>query len=393
MMDLHIFAKADALFYETFGKAETRRFCSHGRLELLGNHTDHNHGLCLVGGVDMGIAATVAPVEDGTVKIHSEGFPLFAFSLDDLVRKEAEEGTSLALTKGILAKMKELGYKIGGFVAAMSNDIVPGAGVSSSACYESLIVKIVDALYNGDIVPPLAMAQIGQYAENVYFGKPSGLLDQIGTSFGGSCYLDFHDIDAPIVEPLNFDLPLEAVLIFTPSSHANLTPLYAEIPADMKKVAKVMFNEDYLGDVDPETFRQHIVCPIMSLTERQKLRAQHFFDENERVSMARKAIKERDASSFLEAVRLSGMSSSSFLANTMAPCCYEGSPQQALDYASQALGHGAVRIMGGGFAGSIIAFLPHDEAGAFKAHMAKAYGEKNVRPVVLLKGGPKEIGR
>ncbi len=381
-----------ALFEKNFGGAKgSHLYFSHGRIELLGNHTDHNHGLCLVGGVDMGITCLARKNDDNIVEIVSEGYRLVKFGIDDLTPSKEEVGTSIAITKGILYRMKEKGFLIGGFVAAMTSDIFPGAGVSSSACYEALIAKIVSDLYNQDSLSPLEMAKIGKYAENVYFGKPSGLLDQIGASFGGVSFVDFADTENPIVEKTEFDLPLSIVLVNTGGSHADLTPLYASIPADMKKVASAIFGKEVLREVGEEEFNQKINAPTPFVSERAKMRAHHFFDENQRVKRAYEALLHHDVSTFLRCVNESQLSSYALLANTMPPGQYEGSPQQGIDAALPLLNGGAVRIHGGGFAGSILAFLPFDAKESFIAKMSSYYGKENVRPVVLLQGGPARL--
>lgn len=375
-------------FESQFFYSPTYFFFSHGRLEILGNHTDHNHGLCLVSSVDMGITAAVSKSDDEYVEIISSGYRPIKFSISSLERKEEEKGTSLSLCKGVLSKCLELGYKIGGFKAAFVSDIFPGAGVSSSACYESLIVKIVSTLFNDDKISSLEMAKIGQYAENVYFGKPCGLLDQIGTSFGGISYVDFASLEEPILENMTFSLPLKIVLINSGGNHANLTPLYASIGQDMKAVAQNVFDKPYLRLVSPKEFFIRISMPNNSVSERAKLRATHFFNENERVLKAKKAIVNNDATGFIDCVNASGLSSQTLLANTMVPGQYEGSPQQAIDRLRPFVKEGGIRIMGGGFAGSIIAFVYPKDFVSFMAAAIENYGKKNVKNVSILKDGP-----
>jgi galactokinase len=382
-------SKTRDLFVNTFGAVASETCSSHGRLEIIGNHTDHNHGLCLVAGASMGIEAEVVANGFDTVKVISEGYPSFSFRIDELDKRPEEKGTSLALTRGILFKLKELGYKIGGFYAALTSDIFPGAGVSSSACYESLIVAIVSHLFNHDSISPLEEAKVGQFAEREYFGKPCGLLDQIGTSFGGIDYLDFKSTENPIVENMKWDLPLDIILVNTGGSHANLTPLYAQIPSDMFLVAKTMFGKEYLREVAPSDFQAKIGMPIAEVPVRARLRAQHFFDENRRVLDARKAILEHDVETFLSCIRFSAFSSKTLLQNTIANGDYEHSPQKALDIAERYLRGGAARIMGGGFAGSIIGFTLYDRTEYFMENMAKVYGEKNVVKVSVVPGGPR----
>lgn len=384
-------ANAEELFQTNYFDSPEHIVFSHGRLEILGNHTDHNHGLCLVGGVDMGITGAFSKSDDGTIEIASLGYKKVRFSISDLKPNPKEYGTSKALVKGVLSKCKELGYNIGGFKGAFVSDIFPGAGVSSSACYESLIVKIISILFNDDKITPLEMAKIGKYAENVYFGKPCGLLDQIGTSFGGMIYVDFDSLDNPGIEVVPFTLPLKLVLINTGGSHANLTPLYASIGEDMKSVAENMFDVPYLRKVSKKDFFERITHPNNGVSELAKMRATHFFEENERVENAKKALKENDVTLFLNCVNASGHSSSTMLQNTMVPGQYEGSPQQALDLLRPYLGNGAERIMGGGFAGSIIGFLYNSELNNYMAEAIGHYGMKNVKNVNIVEGGPKVI--
>ena len=381
-------SESQELFYKAFAEEEEYVYFSHGRLEILGNHTDHNRGLTMCSGVSMGITASVSKDDEDTVTIYSKGYPKFSFDIDDLEVKEKDKGTSLALTRGVLAKMKEKGYKIGGFKMAAVNDIFEGAGVSSSACYESLIAKIEDDLYNDGKMDPLDMALIGQYAENVHFGKPCGLLDQIGTSFGGLNYVDFKD-DVPEVEHLSFPFHLHIVLVNPGQSHEKLTHLYASIPADMKGVAKTLFGKEVLREVSREEFFANIGRPTPSLSERAKLRATHFFEENNRVLAARQAIYSKDENAFLDAINMSGLSSQSMLGNTFVPGLYEKSPQQAIDALKPLLAKGgAIRIMGGGFAGSVIAFVPDNVFSTFMATAKSYFGDSSTVEVEILEGGP-----
>lgn len=384
-------SEARAHYLKNFPAEETQTIYSHGRLELLGNHTDHNRGLCLVGGVDLGITAVVSPRPDGVVCIASKGFKPFTFSVANLEASFRDLGSTRGITRGVMAGLKKIGFKLGGFNAACVSDIPAGAGVSSSACYESLVAHIVDVLYNGGICSPLAMAKVGQFAENVYFGKACGLLDQIGTSFGGACYLDFGDPEHVLVEEVGFPFPLDITLVNTPSSHSGLNDLYGSIPADMKSVARVLFDKEVLREVSHEEFQKAISQPVYGVTERAKLRAQHFFDENERVRQAKRALETHDAGLFLQCVRESQLSSASLLGNTMVPGTYESSPQQAIDRANLHIGKGACRIMGGGFAGSILCFTTHDETPAFREAMKGDYGEANVYAVSILEGGPRLV--
>jgi len=383
--------QAKQLYSESFGKEKTRVFFSHGRLEIIGNHTDHQGGLCLVAGCDLGITAAVRPNKDGAIRMVSEGYAPFQFYLDELALRKGEKGTTIALAKGVLSRMKELGFKIGGFSAALKGDLPAGSGLSSSAAVEALLVKIIDALYNNDDIDPLLSAKIGQYAENVFFGKPCGLLDQIGCCYGNMAYVDFGDPDNVLVEPIPYNLPLKVILIHTGGSHAGLDDLYASIPSDMFSVAHNVLGVERLADATMMEFMQRVCVPNPSVSERAKLRAQHFYDECARVRSARKALIEKDPGTFIQDIRLSQESSHALLANTFVPGRYEQSPQQAVDIANKIIGHGGARIMGGGFAGSAICFVYPDDAKEFVQNMSRYYGASNVIPMTIVKGGPVEV--
>lgn len=359
---------------------------SHGRLEIIGNHTDHNNGKCLVAGASMGINAAFGANDDEVVKIISEGYRPFSFLSTNLKHTKEDIGTSLGLTKGVMSKMKEMGYRVGGFYAYMDSDIFPGAGVSSSACFESLIVGILSHLYNNDFIDPLTMAKIGQYAEREYFGKPCGLLDQIGTSFGGIDYLHFKANSDPEVVQLDWKLPLSIVLINSGGNHAQLTPLYASIPAEMFEVANKVYHCPSLGEAKPTAKYQEIQNSDCS--ERAKKRAIHFFEENKRVEKAREAIAKNDLEGFLKQIRESQHSSHYYLGNTMVENDYEHSPQKAVDIAQKYAHGGSIRIMGGGFAGSIICFIPTKVVKEFVSNMAKYYPKESIVEVNVVPGGP-----
>ena len=378
-------------FKAAFGGGKTRDFFSPGRIEVVGNHTDHNHGLAVGACIDRGITASVRKNGDGCIQISSVGYKPFTFYTDELKYKESEKGTTMALAKGVLRGLKERGYKIGGFQAALMSDIQPGSGLSSSACLECLIAKIIDVLYNdGDIYPKI-IAEIGQYAENVYFGKPCGLLDQTAIAFGGVNLLDFGAENGIDVTPLAYRFPLKSVLINTGSSHEGLDALYARIPADMHLVAENMLGVEYLGEASEEEWMQVVSTGNLSVPESAKLTAQHFFDENKRCKTVVKALNERDSLSFLQAIRESQLSMSTFLHNTMVPGKYTHSPQQAIDLATPFVGQGAVRMMGGGFAGSVLAYVYPSDLEKFKEAMISYYGPNNVYEISFWDKGPAEI--
>jgi len=377
--------EATRYFEKEFATPASYVFFSHGRLELLGNHTDHNHGLCLVSSVDLGVTAAVNKREDGIIRVSSEGYRPFTFEIGQ--KRKAPASTTVSLIQGIAELMQEAGYKVGGFDCAMKSDIPSGSGISSSACVESLFVKILSYLYNEDKVPPLEMAKLGQRAENEYFGKPSGLLDQVGTSYGGVAFLDFLDPKNPTISPVEFALPLDVILVSTPSSHAGLNDLYAAIPQDMYSVAKALGGTT-LRDIKKQEFLAQVGNPNLQVSEIAKLRATHYYDENDRVIQGYEAVKGGNTLAFLQAVKGSAFSMQHYLFNTMIPGQYRNSPQEAVDFASPYLPNGACRVMGGGFAGSILCFSKPEETPGFLAHMKKGYGEKAVHQVRILPDGP-----
>ncbi len=383
--------RARKLYEASFGKEKhLLDYFSHGRLELIGNHTDHNGGLSLASAVSLGIFAAVCPNNDDVVRIASEGFKPVSFHLDELKLRPGEEGSSASLVKGVLLTLRQKGRRIGGFSAALTSNLAPGSGVSSSAAFSVLIAKIIDDLYNEGLFPAFEIAEVAKEAENRYFGKPSGMLDQIGCANGGVCYIDFLP-EKPKVEHVPWNLNLKVFLINTGSSHADLTHLYAGIRTDMESCAKLLFGKDRLGECNHSDFMLAISRYREGLSERAKLRGQHFFDENQRVKDAFKAIKEKDEATFLNLIRGSQMSMASYLGNTMVPGIYDHSPQQCVDLAANYIGKGAVRMMGGGFGGSVLAFLYPEDVHDFVENMAKYYGHENIIPVEIPATGPGRI--
>ena len=259
-----------------------------GRFEILGNHTDHNHGECLAATCDLRIVGAFSLRNDNKVELISEGVGQFEIDLSNLSKVSSERGKSQALVRGIAAKLKELGNKIGGFNAYLKSNIFPGAGVSSSAAFELLIGKAINRLFNEDKIDLLTLAKVGQYAENIYFGKKCGLLDQIGVAFGNISYIDFKDVENPIIENLTFkDDNYKFVIVNTGGSHAKLSHLYGEIFDDMfataHKMGKPVLREGSIEELD------HLI-----ISESERNRATHFYNENLRVEKARIAIKEYD---------------------------------------------------------------------------------------------------
>lgn len=349
-----------------------------GRFEIIGNHTDHNHGLCLVANCSLRAKSALAIAKDDLIRVKSEGYNEFSFKVTDLEPKSEEYGRPIALCKGILRKLSELGYKIGSFNMYLSSEIPNGSGVSSSAAIESLFGYTVSYLFNDGKIPPLVIAKTGQYAENVYFNKPCGLLDQVGTSFDSSNFIDFGNIDNPIITTLPFNLPLTLYLVKSEGNHAALTPLYAAIPAGMKEVAKLLDNKDFLRDVTLEEEEIFDKIEALDVDAAVKRKAKHFFIENKNVLKAKDAIERSDIEEFLEAIRSSQATSKDNIENTYVKGEYEGSPQNIIDDLTPIIGnHGAIRIHGGGFKGTVLAFIKNDFVEEFDKVLAEKYPQKD----------------
>ena len=346
-----------------------------GRTEIIGNHTDHNNGRVLAAAVNLDCQACVSPRDDMNVCIHSQGYPVIALSLDDLTVHEEEKGTSAALVRGVAKGMADRGCRLGGFDAAVTSDVLGGSGLSSSAAYEVMVCAILDALYNGFTVASTPRAQIAQYAENVYFGKPSGLMDQMACSTGGLVTIDFKD--EPVVEPLAFNFNeagFALVVVNTGGSHDNLTPEYAAIRTEMEEVA-AFFGEKVLRSVRPEQLEQQMGALREKVGERPILRAMHFFQENKRVKQMVQAIRRKDLAAMLAELNASGESSWKLLQNVF--CVGTEQPMTlALALAEEMLaGKGAWRVHGGGFAGTTLNFVPLDLADTFVQRMQAVYGD------------------
>ena len=358
-----------------------------GRTEIGGNHTDHHRGKVLAAAVSLDTLSVVSPRDDLTVNIHSEGYPPMTLTLDDLSQRPEEEGTTYALVRGVAARFRELGLPIGGFDAVITSTVVSGSGLSSSAAFEVLISAIFGHLFSGRLPESKLAAKIGQYAENVYFGKPSGLLDQMAAAYGGLITVDFRP-DDPAVTPMQYDFAAKGyslVVVSTGGSHADLTADYAAIPQEMRAVAAAL-DAPCLRAVRPEEFWQSLPRLHGQVSDRALLRAIHYFGENARVDRQVAALRADDLPAFLEAILESGRSSCMYLQNVYAKPQEQGL-SLALAIAEQHLkGVGAWRVHGGGFAGTTLNFVPHDRLEAFSAAMEGVFGEGcchplNIRPV------------
>lgn len=357
-----------------------------GRTEIGGNHTDHNRGRVLAAAVNLDTAAAVAPRADMTVNLHSEGYPAIRLDLNDLTIRKEEEGTTAALIRGVAAGMKQRGYRIGGFDATVTSSVASGSGLSSSAAFEVLICAILDKLYNGFVIPFAENAKISQYAENAYFGKPCGLLDQMASAAGGLVTVDFGP-DDPEIKAMNFDFAANGyvlAVVATGGSHADLTDCYAAIPAEMKAVAAKLGGK-VLWDIPEAEFVRNTGKLRAELGERPVMRAFHFYRENERVTRQVNALEKNDLRAFLDEIIDSGRSSFMYLQNVY-PRPEEQGLSLALCIAEGILKEdGAWRVHGGGFAGTTLNFVPQKKLDEFVAAMENAFGKGccqilNIRP-------------
>ena len=375
-----------------FGKGEVSFFSAPGRTEVGGNHTDHNHGNVLAAAVNLDIVAAAAPITESVVRLHSEEYPgIDEIILSDLAPQKEEEGTSAALLRGVCARCRELGYHVGGFQTYTATQVLKGSGLSSSAAFEIALVTIISHLFNDGGIDPVTAAQIAQYAENVYFGKPSGLMDQMACSVGGFTAMDFRDPQKPVLEKVEF--PLEKAgyalcIVDTGGNHADLTGEYAAIPAEMKAVAREL-GASVLRDVRKEDFHARMGELRQKLGDRAVLRALHFFRDNALAQEEAACLKERDFPGFLSRVVASGRSSALCLQNLYS--CSDPAHQGltlALALSESILaGKGAWRVHGGGFAGTIQAFVPREMLETYRAQIEAVFGEGTCHVISVRSSG------
>lgn len=367
-------------FIETFGDDAGAEFYSApGRTEIGGNHTDHNHGRVLAAAIDLDIVGMARKTDTGVARLRSLEYPrVDTVELDQLEPLQEVSG-SQALIRGILARCKELGYQVGGFDCYTMTRVLKGSGLSSSAAFEILVVTVISHLYNEDRIDPVEAAKIAQYAENVYFGKPSGLLDQMAASVGSVTAMDFGNPEKPIIEKVEFDLNAYShalCVVDTGGSHADLTDDYASIPPEMKAVAK-FFGKEFLRDVDEAEFYANLGAVRKAANDRSVLRAMHFFDDDRLAHEEAEALKAGDFEGFLKKVRASGKSSIQRLQNVFAPHSpLEQGITLAVSLSEKLLGEkGACRVHGGGFAGTIQAYVPFDMLEGYRAEIEKVFGQ------------------
>ena len=364
-----------------------------GRTEIGGNHTDHNRGKTLAAAVNLDTLAAVTPRGDMQVNIHSEGYAPLSLSLEDLSLREAEKGTTAALVRGVAARMKELGFRVGGFDAVMTSTVRSGSGLSSSAAVEVLLCAVFDELYNGNKLDYKLRAQISQYAENVYFGKPSGLLDQMASSAGGLVYIDFQNSD-PEVREVSYDFAAKGyalVVINSGGSHDDLTDCYAAIPQEMREVA-ACFGEKDLRGVSPEQFMQALPQLRSQLkgpyADRALLRASHYFAENRRVAGEVAALQNDDLQEFFRLVVESGRSSYCYLQNIFPTPARQELSLALMLGESKLQEDGAWRVHGGGFAGTTLNFVPLRHLDVFIKDMEAVFGAHSCNVLAIRPVGP-----
>ena len=369
----------DVGFAAAFGGAPSRYFSAPGRTEIGGNHTDHQRGRVLAGAVNLDTVAAVRPNGTNTIRIQSKGYPLSIVQLDNLSPVAEEVNTTPALIRGVAARLTQLGCKVEGFDAYCDSSVLPGSGLSSSAAYEVLIGTIINHLFFDGRVSQAEVAHIGQYAENVFFGKPCGLMDQTASAVGNLVTIDFFQKDHPVIEPVDFDFASSGhalCIIDSGADHADLTDEYAAIPGEIKAVA-AQFGKEVLTQIDEAEFYARVPQLRQICGDRAVMRCIHFYQENARVPQQVAALREGNFDKFLSLIKQSGYSSWMYLQNVI-PAGYKAHQDVAvaLGLAEHYLqGRGAYRVHGGGFAGTIPAFVPFDILDDFVAGMDAALGK------------------
>jgi len=372
-------------FVEKFNKCELDYFSTPGRTEIGGNHTDHNAGIVLAGSVNLDTIAAAARNDENGITIYSEGFSnSFTVDIEDLNQNKLEEGSTTALLRGIVSRFKQLNYKVGGFNAYISSNVLVGSGLSSSASIEVLIGTILNVYFNDGKISAEEIAMIGQYAENEYFGKPCGLMDQMACSVGGIISIDFKELQNPIVTKVNFDFNTQdysLLIVDTGGSHADLTEDYALIPTEMKSVAKCL-GEKVAREITFKTIFENVKILRQQVGDRAILRVLHYFTENKRVLDQVNALGKNEFEHFLHLINSSGNSSNKWLQNSYS---IKNPRDQGVNLALaisenyiNEKGQGACRVHGGGFAGTIQVFLPNEFVDEYKKIIQSAIEDSSV---------------
>ncbi len=379
------------LYRAQFGEGKDIRFFSApGRTEVCGNHTDHNHGKVIAAAIDLDAAACAEATDNGVISVKSEKYPGDFIDISVLAPQDKERDRSAALVRGVAARFVQLGYKIGGLNAVTVNNVLKGSGMSSSASYEVLVGTLLNYLYNDGKISPVTIAEIAQYAENEFFGKPCGLMDQMACSVGGFVEIDFEKTGAPVITPLRFDFAAcghSLCIVDTRADHADLTDEYAAIRREMEAVA-ALFGKSCLRETDESYVMDHLALVRDRLGERPALRAIHFYNENRRVEAEAAALKAGDFETFKRITIESGLSSFTYNQNVFAASKPQSQPVALALAVSESVlkGRGAWRVHGGGFAGTIQAFVPNDLLDEYKRRMEALFGDGacyvlSIRPV------------
>lgn len=382
-------------FAKIYGKEDPRIFSAPGRTEIGGNHTDHQHGCVLAAAVDMDILAAALPNGTNTIHVLSEGFAPDEVDLADVHVREAEKNTSAALIRGVAVRMIEMGYPVEGFDLYAVSNVLKGSGLSSSAAYEVLLGTVINGLFCGGKVSPVEIARIGQYAENVYFGKLSGLMDQTASAVGGIVAIDFKEPATPKVQKLDFRFETTGYslcIIDSGADHADLSDEYSAIPMEMREVAAEL-GAEVLRDADENTFREKLAEIRQKTGDRAVVRAFHFFRDSKRAVEEAELLQKGEFRKFLRLVRESGQSSVMYLQNVRV----EGRLRQqevlyTLAACDMLLGEsGAFRVHGGGFAGTVQAFVPNELLEGFRQGMEQMVGAGRCHVLSIRSAGGVEL--
>lgn len=380
------YIKTAKTFIELFGNdRDVTVLSAPGRTEICGNHTDHNNGKVLAAAINLDAIAVAAESDNDTINEKSEGHDLNVIDITRLTPDESEYGRSAAMIKGVASRLKSLGYKIGGFDACTTSDVMGGSGLSSSAAFEVLIGNIISHLYNDGKIDTVEIAKASQYSENVFFGKPSGLLDQTASSVGSFVAIDFENTNKPVIKKIDFDFSnsgYNLCIVDTHGDHSDLTDDYAAVRNEMEQVAKEM-GKTVLREVDFDDFKNAIPQLTDKVNDRAILRAMHFFNENIRVDNAVNALENNDFGEFLNNITDSGRSSFMYNQNVYSPSNpYEQKLSLALCMADNILKNG-FRVHGGGFAGTIQAFVDDSHLCEFKTAMDNVFGEGSCHILII----------
>lgn len=366
-------------FEDLYDAGEVVLFSAPGRSEVGGNHTDHQHGKVLAASINLDSLGVVRATDDNTIRLVSDNYDEIVISLDDILLKEEEKATTTALIKGVVSGFLNRKFQVGGFKAYVTSDVLIGAGLSSSAAFETLIGTILSGLYNNMSVSAIDIAIIGQYAENIYFGKPCGLMDQMACSVGNLVYIDFENTSKPVVEKVEFDMEkygYSLCITDTKGSHADLTDEYAAVLKEMKQVAK-HFGKEVLRGITAQDIIREIQALRSEFGDRSVLRALHFVSENDRVTCEVEALKTGDFVGFLNLVKASGDSSYKYLQNVYSNSDVNNQNISVALATSDVVlqNNGVSRVHGGGFAGTIQAFVKNEYVDEYKKNMNLVFGK------------------